>query len=303
MNAVVTGPTGAVGRALISELLSSGESVTALVNPESRRLGALTESELLRIEKCDIGAYRGFCGDSETEYGVFYHLAWRGSSGSGRNDARLQEDNLESSFEAVRLASRLGCKTFVFAGSQAEYGVMPYGVKLRGDTPCNPVTEYGKYKLRAGYETRKLCESLGIKHIYVRILSVYGPYDGSGSMISNAVRLLERGEAPKYTAGEQIWDYLYSHDAAKALHALAVRGSGEKIYALGSGEGMPLYEYVKIIHKVVNPDIPVVLGELEYGKNQVMYLVADITELTNDTGFVPEVSFEEGIRSCLEWKI
>ena len=42
-------------------------------------------------------------------------------------------------------------------------------------------------------------------------------------------------------------------------------------------------------------------GEVDYYPGQVMYLCADISELTEDTGFVPEYSFEEGIKETVEW--
>ena len=41
------------------------------------------------------------------------------------------------------------------------------------------------------------------------------------------------------------------------------------------------------------------IGDLEYARRQVMHLEADISELTADTGFLPEVKFEEGIREIL----
>ena len=43
------------------------------------------------------------------------------------------------------------------------------------------------------------------------------------------------------------------------------------------------------------------IGEREYYPNQVMRLTADISELTADTGFQPEVDFKEGIRRTMEW--
>jgi nucleoside-diphosphate-sugar epimerase len=43
------------------------------------------------------------------------------------------------------------------------------------------------------------------------------------------------------------------------------------------------------------------IGALPYRDKQVMYLCADIEDFTKDTGFVPEVSFEEGIKKTVEW--
>ena len=62
-----------------------------------------------------------------------------------------------------------------------------------------------------------------------------------------------------------------------------------------------LREYITDIRDVVNPDLEIGIGEREYYPNQVMRLTADISELTADTGFQPEVDFKEGIRRTMEW--
>jgi UDP-glucose 4-epimerase len=47
---------------------------------------------------------------------------------------------------------------------------------------------------------------------------------------------------------------------------------------------------------IIAPDIALQFGKKEYYPHQPMYLCADISELTNDTGWKPEVSFDEGIK-------
>ena len=51
----------------------------------------------------------------------------------------------------------------------------------------------------------------------------------------------------------------------------------------------------------VDSSLKIGIGDLPYNKGQVMYLCADISQLTEDTGFVPELEFEEGIRRTAEW--
>ena len=63
----------------------------------------------------------------------------------------------------------------------------------------------------------------------------------------------------------------------------------------------PLREYIEVIRDTVNPLAEVGIGEREYNEGQVMYLCADIDELTKDTGFVPATSFEEGIKITVDW--
>ena len=111
----------------------------------------------------------------------------------------------------------------------------------------------------------------------------------------------EAGERPSLTAGGQIWDYLYSDDVARALIAVAEKGRDGAIYCLGSGKPRRLRDYITAIRDAVDPDRPLTFGELPYYENQVMHLEADITNLTVDTGFTPQISFEEGIRKTLAW--
>ena len=63
--------------------------------------------------------------------------------------------------------------------------------------------------------------------------------------------------------------------------------------------GYALSAYIKVIHDLMYAPVPLVFGQKPYAQHQVRYLVADISPLTHDTGFHPEVSFDEGIRRIL----
>ena len=212
----------------------------------------------------------------------------------------LQNKNVRAVLDAVHLAKSAGCRTFLGAGSQAEYGRVD-GVKLGPDTPVHPETGYGIGKLCAGQMSRILCQQLGMKHIWVRILSTYGPHDGLHTMVmSGIIKMLNR-ERPQYTKGEQMWDYLYCGDAARAFYLAAERGIDGSVYCIGSGQVRPLADYIRIIRDTIDPSVEVGMGEVPYYDKQVMYLCADIENLKKDTGFEPQVSFEEGIQRTVDW--
>lgn len=301
MNSIITGATGAVGMALINKLVEEKVHVTVVLNPNSGRNANIPENKLITKVMCDISDYSSLPCKVAYPSDVFFHLAWKGTTGEDRNNSSLQSENVKYALEAVKAAKALSCKVFVGVGSQAEYGRVK--CPLSSHTPANPENEYGKAKLLSGIRTRELCRELKIRHEWVRLLSVYGPYDSDYSPIITAIKKLSNGERPKYTKGEQIWDYLYSGDAANALFLVARRGIDGKIYVLGSGTGRRLSEYFTTIHKVVNPDIAPFFGEVPYSDKQIMYLVADIEELKKDTGFEPEVPFEEGIRRTVEMTV
>lgn len=314
--AIVTGATGMIGTALTKILLNARVEVVAVIRPSSGhrerfvkemdRLGNVKENlHIVTADLSEIGSdealasiKRAFKSES---CDVVFHLGWEGTFGEGRNDAELQARNVSDTLELAWLSYRMGADVFVGTGSQAEYGRVSNGEKLSWVTMTKPETEYGKAKLRAGIESRAICRSLRVRHIWCRILSVYGPGDSSGTMVMSGIYSLLRGERPQYTRGEQLWDYLYADDAAAALYALASDGVDGKVYALGSGRVRPLREYIEIIRDTVNPAADIGIGELPYPPGQVMYLCADVSDLQKDTGFEAGTTFEEGIKKTVEW--
>ncbi len=297
--AIITGPTGSIGIALINKLISEDIEVVAVCRPGSKRISRIPQSDKVQITECGLDEISKLGDMINGGADVFYHFAWDGTFGNSRNDMRLQNDNVKYALDAVTVAKELGCGKFIGAGSQAEYGRVD-GV-LRPDTPAFPENGYGIAKLCAGQMTRIMCEQLGIEHVWTRILSIYGPYDGENTMIMSVISKLLKGEKPSLTPGGQMWDYLYSKDVANAFYLLGEKGKNGSIYCLGGGEARPLKEYVEILKDAIDEKLELGFGDVPYGDKQVMHLCADITNLTEDTGFRPEVRFEDGIRETVEW--
>lgn len=295
--AVITGPTGVIGSALCQELVKNGTEVYAVCRPGSKRMSVLPRHEKLKIVECALEALSNLPGLIPGGADAFYHFGWSHTAGTGRNDMRAQIQNIQYTLDAVAAAYALGCRVFLGAGSQAEYG--RFEGLLKAETPCFPENGYGMAKLCAGQMSRAECQKLGMEHVWVRILSIYGPGDGVGTMISSVIGKLLVGEKPALTAGEQQWDYLFSEDAALAFRLLAEHGVDGKTYVLGNGTAQPLRKYVEILRDAIDPALPLGFGEVPYGSKQVMYLQADISELTRDTGFAPRISFAEGIEKTI----
>ncbi|MDE6202078.1 MAG: NAD(P)-dependent oxidoreductase [Lachnospiraceae bacterium] len=300
MKIVITGPTGMIGMALINKCIQDQIQVLAICHRDSSGIRHIPQSSYVKVMEADMSEIGQLGRFIDQKYDVFYHFAWAGTTGKARNDMYLQNENIKFTLDAVELASQLGCKVFIGAGSQAEYG--RYEGRLTPNTPVFPENGYGMAKLCAGQMSRIRCKELGIRHIWVRILSVYGPY-GKMDMISQTLRKMMAGQRAEFTPGEQVWDYLYSGDAARAMLLLAQKGKAGKVYVLGSGEARKLREYIGIMAEEAadftdkRPELA--FGVVPYGENQVMYLSADNEELCRDTGFAPEVSFREGIRNMI----
>lgn len=302
MRVVITGPTGAIGHALIERCIKNNDEVLAICHRGSKRIKNIQDNPLVKIVELDCSEYLSFSekyDNSYGEYDVFYHFAWGYTTGDGRNNIEQQSLNIQYAIDAVKLAYALGCKVFVGAGSQAEYGRVEGLIKP--DTPVHPENGYGVAKLCAGQLTRILCSQLGIRHIWTRILSVYGPFDGEGTLVISSLRKMLSDEDVLLTKGEQVWDFIYASDAAKAMYLLSTKGIDGKTYVIGNGKSDKLKNYLLTMKEKTLSNSVLEFGAIPYSEKQVMNLCADISELTKDTGFQPEISFEDGIKETIKY--
>lgn len=297
--AVVTGATGMIASALIRTLISKGVSVYALCKPGEPRTDDFFKSKNVIAVEADISELSAAADAIDKKCDVFYHFAWLGTFGGVRDDVYLQNDNIKYTLDAVKLANKLSCECFIGAGSQAEYG--PVRERLTAETPTAPVTGYGIAKLAAGNLSRIYAQSLGMRHIWTRILSVYGQKGNPNAIIQSTIAKIHAGETCRFTACEQDWDFLHCDDAALAFYLMGEKGRDGAVYPLGTGETRKLKDYITELRDIVNPKAALGIGELPYPENQVMYLCADISELERDTGFKPQISFSEGVRRTYEW--
>ena len=292
-----------IGSALADFCADRGVEVLAIVNPNSKRLDTVEGKARITVVPIGAGEYEDFAAGPVAakmpRCDVFYHFAWDGTLGAKRADEERQRFNVGATLSAVRLAQALGCERFVFAGSQAEYGKLegPFGP----DTPCRPTTPYGRAKRDAGKQSRELARELGLEHIHARIGSVYGPGDNDGTVLIQAIWHAWHDEPFACTPGEQLWDHIYCDDAADAFFRMGESGKDGAVYAVGTGQAVPLREHIQMACEVCNPEFTPDFGALPYPEGQVMHLQADIGNLQQDTGFEPFVPFEEGIKRTAEW--
>ena len=296
---VVTGATGLIGQALIKCLNAKNIKIYAVCRPDSLKNKALNEYTNVDVVCCDVKSICKLDSMIHRKCDAFFHLAWLGTGNSlNRMDVKLQLENISCVVEAVNVANRMGCKVFIGAGSQAEYGKVS-GI-ISPDTLHKPCSGYGIAKLSSKQFTRLLCNQFGMRHVWPRIVSIYGPNDSEKTLVSTVINKLMLGESPELTKCEQIWDYLYVDDAAEALYKLALYGKNDREYVLGSGKTKRLREFVEIIRDEIDPTLRIDFGAREYYPDQAMHLEADITTITEDTGWKPKYEFREGIREMLK---
>ena len=297
MRAIITGATGMIGIALTNELLEQGYDCIAIVRNHSSKIGLLPNHPRLEIIECDINHLNQLEINKPCDFLV--HLAWQATTGQDRDNSYLQLDNIKYALDAVNLAKRTGCKKFVGVGSQAEYGQKSEA--LAANTSVDPQSGYGVAKYATSKLTKIYANQLEINHCWGRILSVYGQNDNPNSLISYLIKTFSEEEEADLTKCEQMWDYLYVKDCALALRLIAEKGINNKVYVIGSGKVQALSNYVNTIKETLNSKSNVCFGARDYYKNQPMYLCANISELTQDTGFIPKYSFEQGIKETIDY--
>lgn len=296
MKIVITGATGMIGLALI-ELLKEEHELILIIRPNSNNNKKIPKHpNILKIE-CDNSNLLSLKNKIKGDF--FFHLAWSNTYGlNNRNDVYSQLKNIQYTLDATKLAYHIGCKCFVGAGSQAEYGVQ--NIKLTEQSLINPQTGYGIAKYTAGKLSRLLSQKLGIKHCWTRILSVYGPGE-THTLIGSLINSIINNQEFNTTRAEQTWNYIYSKDCANALYEIALNGKNGECYLIASEEEKTLKEYILEVRNQINPNFKINFGKREYNPDQVMYLSADITKLKNDTKFEIKYTFEEGISETIEW--
>ena len=297
---IITGATGMIGAALTRACVEAGVRVVAVVRPDSARLHCLPISPLVEVVECALTELSQLPKRINGSADAFFHLGWGHTGPAKFENILYQTKNIDATLLALSAAKELGCAVFIGTGSQAEYGPLDLE-RITPENPCNPKLAYGICKYAAGKLAFLEGERIGLPVAWVRVFSVYGPGDKPSTMIASTLRRMLADERVSFTLGEQLWDYLYCDDAARALYLLGQRGGkASGVFCLGSGNARPLAEYIRSMAKAAGYALPLGIGELSYAPNQVMRLCADISSLTQETGFLPAVSFEEGICRTIE---
>jgi UDP-glucose 4-epimerase len=299
MHCFVTGCSGFVGSHLARELLRRGHTVTALVRPGAnleRISDCVADMHIIEGTLHDLGSLESAVSDRR--FDAACHLAWFGVTAGYRNDFGQITDNVMQSLALWRILESVGCRIWLSVGSQAEYGL--YSGVLREDLPPRPATAYGAAKLALCILTQRLCAMAGVRFLWMRLFSTYGPGDDEQHMVPALIRSLLRGEMYPLTSGEQVWDFLYISDVIDALVAGLETETADGIFNLASGKPGLLRDFMQAVRDEVDPSLPLGIGKIPYRPDQVMHLEGDVSRLREATQWSPRVDWAEGIRRTVQ---
>lgn len=311
MRALVTGASGHIGSFVVRRLLEVGADITVLVRPTSDlwRLqdpflsDVLHEVEVCVVDFSDPGALQDAVAESRPN--VVYHLAWGGITAGERSASEQISHNVTNTLSLLEATKRSGCHCFVGVGSQAEYSERGLAnvdwsqLMERGDVES--YSAYGLAKLCCGLLAQKFCETSGMRGVWLRLLATYGPQDDERHLLPWVINQLLEGRKPALTSGEQRWDYLFVSDAASAIVAAGLTPDACGIFDLGSGRAPKVRELVEQARDIIDPQLPLGLGELPYRSGQIMHLQADLSPLLQHIQWEPRTDLADGLERTIAW--
>ena len=294
---LLTGASGFIGSHLASLLVSSGESVTAILKPSSVRW-RIAGLESLQILECDIGDRACLQERLARERpDVCIHLAWHGWSGP----SLTAEENLSSlaaSLELLRAVADAGCRRFVGVGTCFEYDTA--AGMLSETTPAQPNDLYGVCKHSLWMAAQALSPIAKMDVAWARVFLVYGPFDDERRLVPSLALSLIRGEPARTTPGEQIRDIMHVEDAASAIWAIA-RSSYVGAVNVASGLPVKVADVARQIADIVGRPELLHIGALPYRASDPPVLVADTTVLRHTIGWTPRYDLTAGLTQTVAW--
>lgn len=298
MRVFVTGGAGFIGSHVTRVLLEQGHGVTVLddLRRGKRELvpdGAKFVHGGLSDEIALVEALRG--------HDAVIHLA--GSlevAVSVKKPVEFAENNIVNSVRLLESMHVAGVGKIIFSSSATVYGV-PKRLPLREDDPqgmqANP---YGASKVAVEV-------FLGVYHqlykfdcVSLRYFNPYGPNElcePETHAVPNVIRAaLERRPIPLYWKGEQVRDYIYVEDLARA-HIDPLRVSGFEVFNVGTEVGTKVIDVVDTVERLLGYEVQV--DDLGERPGDVPASYASSEKLRKQLGWHAQVDLEEGLRRTI----
>ncbi len=298
--AMVTGATGFVGNNLVKKLLSKGIGVIAIVRDRTQAVNTLPKCNSIDIVECDLQEIAKLGNvNIDKDVDVLYHLAWDGVATDHRNNFSLQLTNVGYSLNCIVAAKEIGIRRVIFLGSTMEYA---YNEKPIDETVvATSESAYGRAKIASRNLGAQLANNLGLEFVYAVTTSVYGIGREDNNVIYYVIDKLLNNEKPSLTKMEQKWDFIHINDLTEALFSLGRCEKVRDFYAIGKGDNLPLLNFILMIRDMINPSLPLGLGEVPYTSNNLSSSCINTSALKADTGFEARIDFREGIKEVIDY--
>ena len=327
MRILVTGGAGFIGSAVIRHIIENThhhvlnvDKLTYAGNLESLR--SIEKSERYKFSQTDIcdqvvleRIFHEFQPDSVMHLAAESHV-----DRSIDGPAAFIQTNIVGTYsllEAARkywLSLTLDAKEafrFHHISTDEVYGDLEGTTDLFTETtPYTPSSPYSASKASSDHLVRAWQRTYGLPTIVTNCSNNYGPYHFPEKLIPLVIlNALDMKPLPIYGKGDQIRDWLFVEDHARALYQVVTEGVVGETYNIGGHNEKQNIEVVKTICKILDELKPQSTGQkyetlITFVKDRpghdLRYAI-DAAKIEKELGWTPQETFETGIRKTVAW--
>lgn len=210
--------------------------------------------------------------------------------------ARVMCEGLTNLLEA---AVKTNVKKFVYISSSMVYGDFEHDVTE--DSTCNPIGQYGIFKLMGEKLVQDYTRRTGIEHVIIRPSAVYGELDVEDRVVSKFVLGAIRGQTLKVNGPDEILDFTYVDDAAEGIvQASLSHNTTNQIYNItrSADQLWTLKQAAELAIDLAGK------GELIVGPRDLSFPKRgrlSINKAIRDFNYSPKVNVQDGFKKYYEW--
>ncbi|MEX9756554.1 dTDP-glucose 4,6-dehydratase [Providencia vermicola] len=179
-------------------------------------------------------------------------------------------------------------------------------------TPYAPSSPYSASKASSDHLVRAWQRTYGLPTIVTNCSNNYGPFHYPEKLIPLIIlNALEGKPLPVYGNGQQIRDWLYVEDHARALYKVVTEGKIGETYNIGGHNEKANIDVVKTICNILEELVPNKPNNIQSYSDLITYVTdrpghdlryaIDATKIKNELNWVPAETFETGLRKTVEW--
>lgn len=201
-------------------------------------------------------------------------------------------------------------KLFYHVSTDEVYGSLEFGEHpFTETTSYDPHSPYSASKASSDHFVRAYRDTYGLPIVISNCSNNYGPYQFPEKLIPLFINNIRHNKPlPVYGKGENVRDWLYVEDHAKAIDVIFHKGKRGDTYNIG---GLNEWKNIDLIHQVVKV-CDKLLGRAEGESEKLITYVTDraghdlryaidATKLTSELGWKPSLQFEEGLEKTVRW--
>jgi len=302
---VVTGGGGFIGSHIVEELLRRNQTVKVIDNfSTGKRENVEPFEDEIEIIEADIADAKNLAQFLKgTDY-VIHQAAIPSVPKSIIDPVKSHHANVNGTLRLLDACREAGVKRVVYASSSSLYGDSPTLPKHEDMMP-NPLSPYGAQKLFGEIYCQVFTRAYELETVSLRYFNVFGPRQDATSQYSGVLALfipaVLEGRRPKiYGDGLQSRDFTYVRNVVEAnLLACSVPGVAGQVFNVACGDRITVNSMLHQINKIMGKDIAPIYADPRPG--DIKHSHADITRAREHLGYQPKVTFEEGLRSTIEW--